>query len=88
MKRYRVVLRYYGRAGLVEYDGEKWVPIRDIVVDNPELVRIVPFPAPDPEATDLIAIYEFVPEDVEVEDWYDHMRKRIEESEKGVESGG
>lgn len=67
MKKYKVVLRYYGRAELVEYDGEKFVPIEDIVVDNPELVRIVPFPASDVEASDFIAIYEFVPEDVEVE---------------------
>jgi len=64
-KKYKVVLRYFGRADLMRYKGlEKWVPV-EVVVDNPELVRIVQFPAPDVEADDYVAIYEFVPMEVE-----------------------
>ena len=36
------------------------VPV-SVVVDDPKLVRIVPFPAPDVETDDYVAVYEFVP---------------------------
>lgn len=63
-KRYKVVLRYYGRANFLErVEGQ----LREVVVevDNPELVRVVPFPAPEEGCDDFIAIYEFVPVEVE-----------------------
>jgi len=50
-KKYKLVLRYYDDAGF--FDG--------IEVENPELVRIVPFPAPEEGARDYVAVYEFVP---------------------------
>ena len=48
-KRYKLVLRYYGKVRDVE-----------ILVDNPELVRIVAFPTPEEGLSDAIAVYEFV----------------------------
>ena len=60
MKKYKVVLRYFGRADLKRWQRGELVPV-SVVVDDPKLVRVVPFPAPDVEADDYVAIYEFVP---------------------------
>ena len=49
--KYKLILRYYESVGR----------FKGIEVSNPELVRIVPFPAPDPYCKDLIAIFEFIP---------------------------
>ena len=59
-RKYKLVLRYYGRANLIERVKGRF---REAVVevDDPRLVRIVSFPAPREGCDDFIAIYEFVP---------------------------
>ncbi len=49
--KYKLILRYFETIGR----------FKGIEVSNPELVRIVPFPAPDPYSKDLIAVFEFIP---------------------------
>ena len=58
MVKYKVVVKFYGRPDLIDLLTGKEVKV---VVENPELTRIVAFSSPEAERVDLIAIYEFVP---------------------------
>ena len=58
--KYKVVLRFIGRVDLSVYRKGKWVNV-EVFVNNPNLTRILPFPAPEEGVNDYIAIYEFIP---------------------------
>jgi len=58
MVKYKVVVRFLGKANLRSIRTGK---LEEVIVENPELVRIVPFPAPESGTFDAIGIYEFVP---------------------------
>jgi len=58
MVKYKVVVRFLGKANLRSTRTGK---LEEVIVENPKLVRIVPFPAPDSDTFDAIGIYEFVP---------------------------
>ena len=62
MVKYKVVVRFYGKANMISISTGK---LTEVIVENPELVRIVPFPAPESDTFDAIGIYEFVPIDEE-----------------------
>jgi len=57
MTKYRVIVRFYGRADLRSIRTGKFVKI---FVENPKLVKIIPFSG-TPELFDRIGIYEFIP---------------------------
>ena len=58
--KYKVVVRFLGRADLKDYREGKWVDV-EVFVNNPNLTRILAFPAPEEGISDYIAIYEFIP---------------------------
>jgi len=70
MVKYKVVVRFYGTAHMINPNTGKF---SEVIVENPELVRIVPFPSPETGICDGIGIYEFVP---------------IEEEKKEGKNGG